>query len=691
VREDGVLSFSVDPSRGPCCEFDGQGTGFSVFSGVAERVELCLFGPGGDERRVDLSDTAEGIWHGYVEGFGPGGLYGYRVHGPWAPADGHLCGGNFLLLDPYAKAVHGQVDWHDSLFPYDPKSTEIPTTKADTAPFTPRSVVVDSAFDWLDDRRPGTKLEDTIIYETHVKGFTATHPDIPPEIRGTYAGLAHPAAVKHLTDLGVTAVELMPVQHFVHRRRLIQEGLRNYWGYDPICFFAPYSGYSSDCSPGGAVREFKTLVRALHAAGVEVIVDVVFNHTAEGGAGGSLLAYKGFDNRAYYRLLPGGKLAYADYTGTKNTINAEHPFVRKMIVDSLVYWVERMHVDGFRFDLATVLTREGRGVKFDGALMRAIENEPSLKDAKLIAEPWDLGRDGYQAGGFTKRWSEWNDRYRDDVRDYWNGRGGAAGRFMTRFAGSPDIYKDAGRAPQAGIAYVTCHDGFTLQDLVTYETKRNEANREGGRDGPEDNHAWNCGAEGPVEDGDINDLRARQRRNFLATLLLSQGVPMILGGDEIGRTQGGNNNAYCQDNETSWLDWGSTQDGLLEFIRRVIAIRRSRIEFRCKEWPGGQSAEPGGCRLSWYSSMGKRIVEDAPPQSPREPLQALLSGLAEFLVMFNPRDAEVDFHLPARCAEDAWNMELNTRPRQLPHHGSVAPVKREIKLHPHSLVLLSRI
>jgi isoamylase len=663
---------------------------FSVFSSVAHKVEVCLFDADGAERRHELSQGAEGIWTGYVERVAPGSLYGYRVHGPWEPAAGRLCLPETLLLDPYAAAVHGEVRWHDSLFPYDPLNPAEPAGRRDTAPYVQKSVAVDSSFDWEGDSPPGTKLEDTIIYETHVKGFTIAHPKIPRELRGTYAALGHPAAIEHLTGLGVTAVELLPVQHFIHRRRLVERGLRNYWGYDPVCLFAPHVEYAFDRSPGGAVNEFKSAIKSLHAAGLEVLLDVVFNHTGEGGAEGAHLCYKGLDNPAYYLLGQGEELRYEDYTGTRNSINAGHPQVRQMIIEALLYWADEMHVDGFRFDLAPAMTRENGRVRLDGALLDAIRAEPSLKRVKLIAEPWDLGEDGYQVGRFPAEWSEWNDRYQDDVRDYWNGRDGSAGRFMLRLAGSPDTYRGAGRPPRSSVNYVTCHDGFTLHDLVSYEVKRNEANLEGGRDGRDDNHSWNCGVEGPTDDPGVNALRARQRRNFIATLLLSQGVPMILGGDELGRTQRGNNNPYCQDNEISWYDWSAADAKMTEFVRHVISLRMGRRDFRSSDWPSEALRAPGAWTMTWYDPSGAPL-DDAAPDSPREPLQGRLSGGGDFLLLFNPGGENVTFEPPPSCASGLWRMALDTFRDPGGREEPATLAGWPVVLAPHSMVVLSRM
>jgi isoamylase len=673
------------------CVCDGRGAVFSVFSSVARKVEVCLFDKNGAERRHELSEGAEGIWTGYVDGVENGSLYGYRVHGPWEPAAGHLCLPDVLLLDPYAAAVHGDVRWHDSLFPYDRRNPLAPAGRGDTAPYAPRSVALNSSFDWGADAPPDTKIEDTIIYETHVRGFTVAHPGIPHELRGTYAALGHPAAVGHLTGLGVTAVELLPVQHFIHRRPLVEKGLRNYWGYDPVCFFAPHGEYAFDRSPGGAVKELKSAIKSLHAAGIEVLIDVVFNHTGEGGADGAHLCYKGLDNRAYYHLAEGDELRYMDYTGTRNSFNGGHPQVRRMIVDALVHWVDEMHVDGFRFDLAPAMARENGSVRLDGALLEAIRATPSLDQVKLIAEPWDLGEDGYQVGRFPAGWSEWNDRFQDDVRDYWNGRAGSAGRFMLRLSGSPDVYAGTGRPPQSSVNYVTCHDGFTLDDLVSYEIKRNESNLEGGRDGRDDNHAWNCGMEGPTDDPGVNAVRARQKRNFIATLLLSQGVPMVLGGDELGRTQNGNNNPYCQDNETSWYDWSAKDAGLMEFVRRVVSLRAGRRDFRRSDWPSPGKRAPGAWTMTWYGPSGGALRDGAVPDSPRAPLQGRLSGGGDFLLLFNPSADNVTFEPPPSCGSGLWRMAVDTFRDPGPPEHAVALAGWPVVLAPHSMVVLSRV
>lgn len=683
--------------------YDGRGTNFSVFSSVADKIEICFFDEKGAERKFALPARTGVVWHGYFDSIGPGQRYGFRVHGPWDPAAGHLCLPEKLLLDPYAKAVDGGVRWHDSLFPCNPNNLTVPPNREDTAPYVPKSVVIDSRFDWGGDRPPKTRIEDTILYEVHVKGFTIERPEIPPELRGTYLGLAHPASMAHLVKLGVTAVELLPIQQFIHRRFLVEQGLRNYWGYDPVCHFAPHNEYATAASGVGAVNEFKRMVKALHSAGLEVIIDVVFiNHTGEGGLNGPVLVFRGLDNSAYYRISTDGGLRYADYTGTQNTINTEHPQVRQMIIDSLRYWVHEMHIDGFRFDLAPVLAREGGRFNFEGAFFEAVRRDPLLSAVKLIAEPWDIGDNGYQLGRFPTGWSEWNDKYRDDVRDFWNGRNGAANRLMLRFAGSPDIFRVAGRPPQASINFVTCHDGYTLRDLVTYERKHNEANGEANHDGLDDNHAWNCGVEGPTDDAAINSVRARQQRNFIATLLLSQGVPMLLGGDELGRTQRGNNNAYCQDNPLSWFDWKNVDRRMLEFVSALVSLRKRHPVFRRTEWltAGNESRQVPG--VAWYDESGQEIPEGSAPDSPRMPLQVLLPGgthserraaraayESDFLILLNPSPGETVFEFPPPLEGARWSVVIDTADAQ-PGEKSGAIIQGSVALAPHSLAVLSR-
>ncbi|MFL5821839.1 MAG: glycogen debranching protein GlgX, partial [Solirubrobacteraceae bacterium] len=543
--------------------FDGSGTNFSLFSEHAEAVELCLFDEQGNEERIEQTQRRALNWHCYVPGIGPGQHYGYRVHGPYVPAEGKRFNPAKLLLDPYAKAIDGVVDWaHDAnVLPYVPDGTEeadLEVDDEDDAPAMPKSVVVGDDFDWEGDRPPRVPFADTIIYETHVKGFTMRHPEIREDLRGTYAGLASEQAVEYLRDLGVTAVELLPVHHISDESFLYERGLRNYWGYSTIGYFAPHSEYAATGRRGEQVREFKGMVKALHRAGIEVILDVVYNHTGEGNHLGPMLAFKGVDNLSYYRLIPDDRRHYMDFTGTGNSLNPVHPSVLRLIMDSLRYWAVECRVDGFRFDLASALAREFFDVDRLSAFFDVIHQDPVLSQVKLIAEPWDVGPGGYQVGDFPVLWSEWNGVYRDTMRDFWRGQA-TSGDFAQRLAGSSDLYEADGRDPFASINFITAHDGFTLADLVSYEHKQNDANLEDSRDGTDDNRSWNCGVEGETDDPQVRELRARQQRNFLTTLLVSQGTPMILGGDEVGRTQRGNNNAWCQDNELSWYDWADTE------------------------------------------------------------------------------------------------------------------------------------
>jgi glycogen operon protein len=521
-----------------------DGVDFAVYSSIAESVDLCLFDERGRETRQPLEQDEGYVWRGRVPGIGHGSRYGFRVHGPWDPSAGLRCNPQKLLLDPYARAVSGTVDWHPAVHGEDP---------SDSAPYVPRSVVCANEFDWTGDVRPGRPLDDSIIYELHVKGFTQLHPGVPQELRGTYAGLAHPAALEHLMRLGVTAIELLPTHQFVHDEALVARGLRNYWGYQSIGYFAPHNDYASSGDVGNQVDEFKAMVKALHQAGLEVILDVVYNHTAEGNENGPTLCFRGLDNASYYRLQS-NRSWYVDDTGTGNTLDVHQPMGLRLVMDSLRYWVQEMHVDGFRFDLAASLGRAASDFDPFSAFLETVGQDPVLSQIKLIAEPWDVGMGGYELGDFPPGWSEWNGRFRDTVRDFWRGVDGTLGDFATRLTGSSDLYRH-GRRPTSSINIVTTHDGFTLTDLVSYDQKHNEANGEGNRDGTDDNRSWNCGAEGPTDDEQVLELRARQRRNFLATLMLSEGVPMLVGGDELGRTQNGNNNAYCQDNEISWVDW----------------------------------------------------------------------------------------------------------------------------------------
>ena len=651
----------------------------------------------GHETRYQLPEVDAYCWHGYLEGIEPGPRYGYRVHGPYDPTPGLRCNPNKLLLDPYAKAVDGVVIWGQPPYGYTLGERRPGTRTTRTRrPSMPRAIVIDPAFDWGDDRRPRTKWHDTIIYETHVRGLTDRHPDVLPEQRGTYAGLAHPSVIEHFTQLGVTAVELMPVHHFIHDDRLVKLGLRNYWGYNSIAFLAPHNGYAS--RPGHrVVNEFKAMVRALHAAGIEVILDVVYNHTAEGNHLGPTLSFRGLDNPSYYRLDEGQPRFYSDTTGTGNSLNMRNPHVLQLLMDSLRYWVTEMHVDGFRFDLAATLARQFHEVDRLSAFFDLIQQDPVISQVKLIAEPWDVGEGGYQVGNFPPLWSEWNGRYRDSVRDYWRGQPDNVGELAERLTGSSDLYEHTGRRPWASINFVTAHDGFTLRDLVSYNRKHNEANGEDGRDGTDDNRSWNCGVEGPTDDDRILALRRRQVRNLLATLLLSHGVPMLLGGDEMGRTQHGNNNAYCQDNEISWYDWDHVDEDLLDWTRSLIALRRAHPVFRRRRFFQGRPVRgslSGGPLpdIAWFRPDGQEMTDADWSVGYAQSLAVFFNGDAlpdadahgravrdsSFFLLLNGGDSEVDFVLPPGWGT-SWTLVLDTgRDRPVegvgPRAGATVPV-----------------
>jgi isoamylase len=655
--------------------WDGSGTNFALFSEVAERVELCLFDDADAESRLQLSEVDGFVWHCYLPGVGPGQRYGYRVTGPYDPRRGHRCNPAKLLLDPYGKAIDGLVRWNDALLGYRTDAPDQPSG-TDSAPFMPRNVVVNPYFDWTGDRQLRTPYHQTVIYEAHVRGLTFRHPQVPAELRGTYAGLASPPVIEHLTRLGITAVELMPVHQSVPERELAARGLTNYWGYNTIGFFAPHNGYSGSGEPHGQVAEFKSMVKTLHAAGIEVILDVVYNHTAESGAQGPTLSFRGIDNAAYYRLDDKDPSRYLDYTGCGNSLNARHPHSLQLIMDSLRYWILEMHVDGFRFDLAAALARELHEVDRLSAFFELVQQDPVVSQVKLIAEPWDVGAGGYQVGKFPPLWTEWNGKYRDTVRDLWRGQPGTLPDFASRLAGSSDLYETSARRPVASINFVTCHDGFTLGDLVSYDRKHNEPNGDDNRDGTDDNRSWNCGTEGPTDDPAITELRARQVRNFLVTLFCSQGVPMLLAGDELGRTQLGNNNAYCQDNETSWIDWegaGKHAD-LLDFTCSLIALRRDHPVFRRRRFFSGTA--PGNTGLgdiTWLTPAGAEMtVTDW--GSDERALAVLLNGDAitepgprgeaivdqSFLLLFNTSDRPVTFTLPGADPTAAWDVVVDS-------------------------------
>jgi isoamylase len=689
---------------------DGAGVNFALFSENATGVELCLFGgaDGNEERaRIAVTEQTNGAWHIYVPGLGPGQRYGYRVHGPYDPENGHRFNAAKLLLDPYARAIDRPVPLDDALFGYQVGDADADLTKdrRDSAPLMAKSVVIDPAFDWEDDRPPRIPWNETILYEAHVKGLTARYPEVPEEIRGTCAGLACPPIIDYLRMLGITAVELMPVHQGAAGKHLGELGLTDYWGYNSIGFFAPDLRYSSNKTPGAQVIEFKRMVKTLHAAGIEVILDVVYNHTAEGNQFGPTLCFRGIDNANYYRLNPDNRRYCLDFTGCGNTLNTRHPRTLQLIMDSLRYWVLEMRVDGFRFDLAVALAREAQSFDCFSALLSAIQQDPVLCQVKLIAEPWDLGEGGYQVGNFPPPWSELNGKYRDTVREYWRGSDETLAELAARFTGSADLYKASRRRPHASINFLTSHDGFTLNDLVSYREKHNEANGEGNRDGESYNRSWNCGAEGPTEDPIVRFTRARQKRNFLATLLLSQGVPMLLGGDEIGRTQAGNNNAYCQDNEISWFDWEHADHELLEFTRYVIALRKRFPVFRQRDWLRERSAsgaKPG--EIEWFKPDGREMSEDdwrigfakslAVLLSSRAP--AVLEGRAKratddrFFIMFNAHYEQLAFHLPAADWGGEWAKVLDTGQAVPGEDRSIYRAGEPVAIYARSLIVLRR-
>lgn len=661
-------------------KYDGAGTNFAIFSDVAEKVELCLIDAECNEERILLDEVDAHIWHCYLPGVKPGQRYGFRVHGPYIPAEGKRCDPSKLLVDPYARAFDGEFDGHPSLFSYDINDPENPEGRntEDSLEHTMKSVVVNPFFDWGSDRSPNTPYNETVIYEAHVKGMTMRHPDVPESLRGTYAGLAHPSIIEHLKDLGITAIELMPVHQFLQDDRLRDLGLRNYWGYNTFGFFAPQQDYAAAQEPGGAVSEFKGMVRAFHEAGIEVILDVVYNHTAEGNHMGPTIAFRGIDNEAYYRLVDGDKAHYMDYTGTGNSLNVRDPHPLQMIMDSLRYWVSEMHVDGFRFDLASTLARELHDVDKLATFFDLVQQDPIVSQVKLIAEPWDVGEGGYQVGNFPPLWTEWNGKYRDTVRDFWRGEPSTLGEFASRLTGSSDLYANNGRRPTASINFITAHDGFTLNDLVSYNHKHNDANGEDGRDGESHNRSWNCGEEGPTEDPRINKLRARQRRNFLTTLLLSQGTPMIAHGDEMARTQDGNNNVYCQDNETSWMDWelADKNAALMEFTKRLITIRRNHPVFRRRRFLAGGplGSEVGDRDIAWLVPSGKLMGQSDWDFAFGKSLMVYFNGKAiqepdargqrieddSFIMMFNAYHEPIDFTLPVTEFGPAWKLIVDT-------------------------------
>jgi isoamylase len=687
--------------------FDGAGTNFSLFSEVATRVELCLFDDKGNQTCVDLPETTAFNWHGYLPNIGPGQRYGYRIHGPWDPASGHRCNPAKLLLDPYGKAVDGEVQWNEAVFGHFFNDPENSKNDADSAPFMPKSVVASPYFDWGNDRYPRRPWHETIIYEVHVKGFTRKHPDVPEQLRGTYAGMAHPAAIKHLKSLGVTAVELLPVHQFIHDALLKERGLRNYWGYNSIGYLAAHNEYSSGGQLGQQVQEFKQMVKTLHREGIEVILDVVYNHTAEGNHLGPMLSMKGIDNLAYYRTVADNPRYYMDYTGTGNSLNMRHPHVLQLIMDSLRYWHLEMHVDGFRFDLASTLARELHDVDRLSAFFDIIQQDPVISQVKLIAEPWDVGEGGYQVGNFPPGWSEWNGKYRDDMRDYWRGTDYKIDDFANRFTGSSDLYVMNGRKPYASINFVTAHDGFTLRDLVSYNEKHNEANGENNNDGESTNRSWNCGVEGPTDDPNVNALRSRQQRNFITTLLLSQGVPMLLGGDEIGRTQGGNNNAYAQDNDISWFDWEHADHELAAFTARVMEFRQDHPVFRRRRWFVGRPLFGEQVSdIGWFKADGNQMTDEDWQNGFARTIGVFLNGDAlpdpdphgervtddSFYLLFNAHYEAMKFRLPQCPWGEQWAKVIDTQVA-VPDLREQTEYRAgdEIELQAYSIMVLKRL
>ncbi|MEW1720101.1 glycogen debranching protein GlgX [Streptomyces sp. NPDC093109] len=693
--------------------YDGAGTNFAVYSEAAHRIELCLLHDDGSETAVELRETDAFVRHAYLPGVMPGQRYGFRAHGPYEPERGHRCNSAKLLLDPYARAISGSIEWGESVYGYHfgrPESRN----DMDSAPHTMSSVVVNPYFDWGDDRLPRTDYHRTVLYEAHVKGLTMLHPELPEELRGTYAGLAHPAVIEHLTELGVTALELMPVHQFVNDHRLVDAGLTNYWGYNTIGFFAPHNAYASWGDRGEQVLEFKQAVRALHRAGIEVILDVVYNHTAEGNHLGPTLSFRGLDNAQYYRLGENQRY-YTDTTGTGNSLLMRSPHVLQLIMDSLRYWVTEMHVDGFRFDLAATLARQFHEVDRLSSFFDLVQQDPVVSQVKLIAEPWDVGEGGYQVGNFPPLWTEWNGKYRDTVRDLWRGEPRTLAEFASRLTGSSDLYQDDGRRPLASINFTTCHDGFTLNDLVSYNDKHNEANGEGNRDGESHNRSWNCGAEGESDDPGIAELRERQMRNFVATLMLSQGVPMLSHGDEFARTQGGNNNAYCQDNEVSWVRWpekaGKGAEGdssLLRFTRTMVWLRRDHPVFRRRRFFHGRPVEGTHDDLSdisWFTPEGEEMTQQDWQAAHAKAMSVFLNGHAisepgprgetisddSFLLMFNASAEELEFVVPVNHGEH-WQLVVDTaRPEGVvPGQGEKVDGGARIRMIGRSMTVLMR-
>ncbi|MCA9877838.1 MAG: glycogen debranching protein GlgX [Thermomicrobiales bacterium] len=687
---------------------DGVGTNFALFSEHATGVELCLFDAAGQETAcVPLRETTAHVWHGYLKGVGPGQQYGYRVRGPFAPEAGHRFNERKLLIDPYARALAGAVDWSAPVFGYPLGSgDDLAQDTQDDAWGVPRAIVVDDAFDWGDERRPNVELHNSVIYELHVKGFTERHPDLPENLRGTYAGLAAEPVISYLNELGVTAVELLPIHAFLDDAHLLDRGLRNYWGYNTLGFFAPEARYASSREVGGQVREFKEMVRALHAAGIEVILDVVYNHTAEGNHHGPTLSFRGLDNASYYRLVQDDLRYYMDYTGTGNTLNAMYPQVLQLIMDSLRYWVTEMHVDGFRFDLASALARELHDVDRLGSFFDVIHQDPVLSRVKLIGEPWDIGAGGYQVGNFPALWSEWNDKFRDTVRAYWKPDDVAVGELAYRLTGSSDLYQGDGRRPYASINFITAHDGFTLQDLVSYDHKHNAANGEDNRDGHDHNLSWNHGVEGPTDDPEIIAAREQTKRNMMATLFLSQGVPMLAHGDELSRTQGGNNNVYAQDNELSWVDWSldERQQAFLDFTRGLIRVRDEHPSLRRPRFFQGQKIRGSGVEdLAWFRPDGRPMRDDDWEAGWNKSIAMRLGGKAleevdaqgnrliddDLFLLLNGHHAPVAFCLPPQ-GKGPWAVLVDTASGEIEPAGRVVTAGKSFEVPARSLLLLKR-
>lgn len=689
--------------------WDGNGVNFALYTENATGVDLCLFDtPTGkpEVQRIKIKEVTHQVWHVYIPDIKPGQLYGYRVYGPYEPENGHRFNPNKVLIDPYAKAIAGRVEWDDALFGYEMghADEDLSFSETDSAPFIPKAVVVDDRFNWEGDTQLRLPYYKTVIYETHVKGFTQLHPDIPENIRGTYAAIAHPVCIRYLKELGITAIELMPVHHFVIDRMLKDKGLTNYWGYNTIGFFAPEVKYCSSGYMGQQVTEFKTMVKELHKAGIEVILDVVYNHTAEGNHLGPTLSFRGIDNASYYRLTD-DKRYYNDYTGTGNTLNAQMPSVLKLIMDSLRYWITEMHVDGFRFDLAATLARELHEVDRLGSFFDIIHQDPIIASAKLIAEPWDIGEGGYQVGKFPPGWAEWNGKYRDCIRDYWRGADSMLAEFAERFTGSSDLYKNDYRLPTASINFVTAHDGFTLHDLVSYNEKHNDANGENNNDGESHNRSWNCGAEGDTTDESIIALRQKQKRNFLTTLFLSQGVPMLVAGDELSRTQQGNNNAYCQDSEISWLNWAEADSTLIQFTRQLIHFRRKHPTFRRRRWFQGQPIKGMGIEdIGWFQPDGSEMTEEHWNQDFAKSMAVFLNGQGirsvgpkgeqiiddNFYIIFNAHHEPLDFKLPGKRYGSTWFKVIDTGTGGIGEELNTYSAKDSVTVDSRSIVVLRK-